>query len=141
MDSFLQAELDTLNVRKKAFNGSYRVSIRYLKPEDCSLNLRQLDPENVARLIKMYELVFETRADTLYTCVNLARALRVHSPCRIRMAYLQGQREEKRKWLIRLSKSKQRDVLQLKGRAGRAKNSEMCEFSDELNKLILFRGL
>ena len=80
MDSFLQAELDTLYVCKKAFNGSYRVSIRYLKPEDCSLNLRQLDPENVARLIKMYELVFETQADTLYTCVNLARALRVHSP-------------------------------------------------------------
>ena len=57
------------------------------------------------------------------------------------MAHLQGQREEKRKWLVRLSKSKQRDVLQLEGRAGRAKNSEMCEFSDELDKLIPFRGL
>ena len=57
------------------------------------------------------------------------------------MAHLHGHREEKRKWLARLSKSKQRDVLQLEGRAGSTRNPEMCEFSDELDNLIPFRGL
>ena len=61
--------------------------------------------------------------------------------CRIRLADLQGQREEKRKWLARLSKSKQRDVIQLEGRAQGPKDPEMRDFSKELDELIPFRGL
>lgn len=56
MDSFLQAELHRLNIRKKAFCGSYRISLRHLKPEDDSSTSRQLDSKNVARLIKIFEL-------------------------------------------------------------------------------------
>lgn len=60
---------------------------------------------------------------------------------RIRTAHLQAQRGEKRKWLARLSKSKQRDVLHLEGRAESPKNPEMHQFSEQLDLLIPFRGL
>lgn len=56
MDPFHQAELTRLNVRKKAFCGSYRILLRYLIPEDGSETSRQLDRENVARMIKVFEL-------------------------------------------------------------------------------------
>ena len=56
MDSSLNAELSRLNVRKKALYGSHRISLPYLQPEDCPENPRQLDSENVARLIKNFEL-------------------------------------------------------------------------------------
>lgn len=48
--------------------------------------------------------------------------------------------KKKRKWLIRFSKFKQRNVLQLERRIENWQNSEMCQFNDDLNKLISFKG-
>lgn len=61
--------------------------------------------------------------------------------CHIRNGHLQGKRSEKRKWLARLSKAKQRDVMQLERRAENCRNPEMGLFSQALYELILFRGL
>lgn len=56
MNSFFNAKSNKLNVRKKALYELYRIFLRYLQPEDCFENLRQLNQKNVTRLIKIFEL-------------------------------------------------------------------------------------
>ena len=227
MDPFHQAESTRLSVRKKVLCGSNRTSLCCLIPEDGSETSRQLDRENVARLIKIFDLEGCLRLEPTYyvpafisrehfqlsaqqnaadpptltpsenlkylqgqvsnwSCPKISPLTRLlvgsgsvfwgqsctlQKPmiddingswplkdslrdkysnarnffdgdiyCRIRTAHLQAQRGEKRKWLARLSKSKQRDVLQLEGRAERPKNPETRQFNEQLDCWFPLRG-
>ena len=57
----------------------------------------------------------------------------------MRITTLQGNKPRRRKWLARLSKSKQDDLMRLEKRAG--ENTAMREFLGSIDALIPFTGL